>query len=228
MAAGRLIGDHRVEVVGSSADSYRKPELRTVPTGIAERRRVSPVEPGEQLLRRYQRNIARLRGIQKLRGERVTVVVVRAENSVVPFRAERLIEHAVDAVRVGDAVFIHEVRRRLVNVDDRAVEIGEAHGEARTGHEPRTVMNPFPRPIIVTLIEPDAMFEFHFRLRRPVAPRNTVGTIRFLRGEARVFSRERVEVLREEGLEGWGGPICAVRAYMRANLETLLLIRKRL
>src|SRR5262245_62721248 len=106
MAAGRLIGDHRVEVVGSSADSYRKRELRPVPTGIAERGRISPVEPGEQLLRRYQRNVARLRGIQKLCVERVAVVVVRAENAVVPFRAERLIEQGVDVVRVGGAVVL--------------------------------------------------------------------------------------------------------------------------
>jgi len=80
---------------------------------------------------------------------------VRAEDAVLPFRAERLIEHAVDAFGIGDLVFIHEMSRRLISIDDRAVEIGEAHGEARTGHESRAILNPFRRPVVIILIQPE-------------------------------------------------------------------------
>src|SRR5262245_5042279 len=120
------------------------------------------------------------------------------------------------------------MRRRLVNIDDRAVEIGVAHGKARTSHESRAVLNPSPRIIIVIHIQPDAVVEFHFGMSRRVAPRGNVSAIGFLRGKTGVFRRERGKVEREEVLEGLGRPVLAIRAHMRAKVESLIMIGKRL
>src|SRR5262245_47018852 len=37
LTAGRLVWNHREEIVCSRANGYRKPELRTIPCGITER-----------------------------------------------------------------------------------------------------------------------------------------------------------------------------------------------
>jgi hypothetical protein len=51
-----------------------------------------------------------------------------------------------------------------------------------------------------------------------------MGAIRFLVGNASVFRREIGEVEREETRERLRSPIGAVRVYMSANLEALIVI----
>ena len=90
---------------------------------------------------------------------------------------------------------------RLVDVDHRAVEVGEAHRHPGAGEHPRAVLDPGRRPVVVVGVQADAVLQLHLRLGRPVAPGDAVGAVGGGGIDARVVGRESGELARVEALE---------------------------
>ena len=151
-------------------------------------------------------------------------VHVRGEDAVVALGAERLVEQRVDVERVGLARLVGHLGGRLVDVDHRAVEIGEAHRHPGAGEHPRAVLNPGLGPVVVVGVQADAVLQLHLRLGRPVAPGDAVGAVGGRRIEARVVGGEGRELARVEGLElRLVGPVGAVGQRVQRDLEPLAL-----
>src|SRR5262249_289920 len=109
-----------------------------------------------------------------------------------------------------------------------AVQIRVTHGEARTDHESRTVLNPLRRPVVIRRIKADAAVEFGFGMSRPISPYSTMGTIRTRVVNIHVFRPERVLGSDDGCAERFRRPIFAVCGYMRAHFESLIEIITRL
>ena len=92
---------------------------------------------------------------------------VRGEGPVVALRSDRPVEQGVDRERVGLARLVGHLGRGLVDVDHRAVEVGEPHRHAGAGEEAGHVVHPVRRPVVVVRVEADAVLELDLRLRSP-------------------------------------------------------------
>ena len=79
--------------------------------------------------------------VRRLRGARVRVHV-GGERAVVLLRAERAVEQRVDREGVRLAGLVGHLGRGLVDVDEAAVGLGEAHRHARAGEEAGAVLHP--------------------------------------------------------------------------------------
>ena len=113
---------------------------------------------------------------------------------------------------------------RLVDVDHRAVEIGEAHRHPRAREHPRAVLDPGPRPVVVVGVQADAVLQLHLRLGRPVAPGDAVGPVGRRGIDARVVGRQSGELARVEVLElRLAIPVLAVGQRVEGDLESLTL-----
>ena len=149
---------------------------------------------------------------------------VRREDAVVALGAERVVEQRVDVLGVRLIRLVGHLGGRLVDVDHRAVEVGEAHRHPRAGEHPGAVLDPGPRPVVVVGVEADAVLELHLRLGRPVAPGDAVGAVGDRRIQARVVGREFGKLARVEGLElSLAGEVRAVCAAVQGDLEPLAL-----
>ena len=79
----------------------------------------------------------------------------------------------------------------LVDVDRRAVEVGEAHREAAAVHEAGLGADPGAGVVVVVGVHPDAAGELDLGVRGPVRPVDAVRAARDLRRDARVLRLER-------------------------------------
>ena len=146
----------------------------------AERRAVPAVEPGEHLPPRDHRHRARLRGGHDEVGEGVVAVVavdVGGDGAVVALGPQRAVEQRIDGERLRLAGLVRDVGRGLVDVDHRAVEVGEPHGHAGAREVPGPVRDPGVREVVVVGVEPDPVVQGDLGLGGPVAPRDAVGAV---------------------------------------------------
>ena len=118
-------------------------------------------------------------------------VHVRAEGAVVARGADGVVEQRVDRRRVRLRRLVGHVRVRLVDVDRRPVEVGEAHREAAAVHEAGLRADPAGRVVVVVGVHPDPAGELDLRVRGPVRPVDAVGAARDLGRDVRVLRLER-------------------------------------
>ena len=98
---------------------------------------------------------------------RWSVCMFATIGAVVALAPDRPVEKRVDREREGLAGLVGHLRRRLVGVDHRSVEVSEPHRHRRPGHQPRPVLDPAPRPVVVVGVEADAVVALDLRLRSP-------------------------------------------------------------
>src|SRR4029450_10172196 len=111
---------------------------------------------------------------------------------------------------------------RLVDVDHPARTVGKAHREARPGHEPRPILYPGTRPVVVVRVQPDAMGQLRGRLRRPVAPDQAVEPARPQRWHIGVRGLEVTDLGCVDSFEvGWRAVVTAPVLLMQRYLEAL-------
>ena len=120
---------------------------------------------------------------------------VGGEDAVVALGPERPVEQRVDGERVGLPGLVGHLGGGLVDVDHRAVEVGEAHRHAGAGEHARPILDPVRRPVVVVRVEADAVLQLDLRLRRPVAPGDAVGAVGDRRREAGKFAGEFRELV---------------------------------
>ena len=124
---------------------------------------------------------------------------------------------------------VGQLRRRLVDVDRRAVErtgdAGEAHRHPRPGEHPRLLEHPGRRPVVVVRVEPDPVLASDDRLARPVAPGNAVRAVGSRRRDAAVLRGERRLLRVPVDGERGGREIRAAGRQVQGDLEAVVLER---
>ena len=188
-----------MQPAGAAGGVDREAQLPAAHRQAGERRSLPAVEPREHLARRHDRDAAGLRGLDDRVRPRVVGlggvgVHVRGDDRVVALRTDRVVEQHGDLggdVLVG---LVGELRGRLVDVDQRAVGVGEALREARPGEEAGAVLDPRAGPVVVVRVEADALPELGVGHVDPAAPHDAVAAARDRARGARPRRRELVEL----------------------------------
>ena len=225
-AAGGYHGQHALEVAHVVEHRHREGQLARVPAHVAKRRVVAAIEPGQHLLGRHHGYLPLLgrrnNGIRPLHAGRQKVGVhVGRKHPVVAFGAQGIVEQGVDVRGVGNARFVGELRGGLVHVDERAVQVGEAHGHARPREHAGAVLHPVRGPVVIVVVEADAVFQLNLGLARPVAPRNAVRAVGHGPGNAGKFGRHLTELVGKETSQRSRRPDGAVRVQVQTDFKAL-------
>ena len=146
---------------------------------------------------------------------------IGGERAVVGVGTKRVAKEGVDRERVGLARLVGHLRGRLVDVDHRAVRVGEAHRHAGSGEHAGAVLHPLRRPVVVVRVEADAVIELDLRLCRPVAPRDAVSAVAVRRRDAGQQALPLSDLCRVVASELRRRPVGAVGGDVHTDLESL-------
>ena len=146
-------------------------------------------------------------------------VHVRREGAVVALRAQGAVEQRRDVRGDVDLRLVGHLRRGLVDVDERAVGVGEAHGHPRPREHPGAVWHPLAGPVVVVGVEADAVLALDRGFAGPVAPRDAMRAVRDGRRDAGPRVRELWELVRPILLERVRREVRAPRVEVQGDLE---------
>ncbi len=144
--------------------------------------------------------------------------------AVIALGAERPIEQGVDRERIRLPRLVGHLAGGLIDVDQGAVEVREAHRHARAGEEAGAIQYPTRRPEVIVGIEPDAVVELHLRTRRPIRPGDAVVALGRGRRGAWPLARERGELLGVIGIQLGFREVGTAGVDMESDLEPLGLV----
>ncbi len=221
-AGGGARGQHRLEAARLRALDDREAQLPVGVGHVLERGAVAPVEPVHHLRRRHHRNVALLRGghdVVRVRLVAVVRVRVHGDHAVPALGAEGVVEQRVDLRGHRHLRLVRDLGHRLVHVDHRAVEIGEALREAGAREE-AGLGQPAGRAVVVVIrVEADAVGLLELRLGGPVAPHDAVRAVGRRLLDARPGGGERGQLAGQVAVERLRGEVVARGEQVQGHLE---------
>ena len=94
---------------------------------------------------------------------------IGSEVAVVTRRPDCIVQEGINVKRIGLIRLVGHLRGGLIDVKHRPIVPGVAHRHARPGEDAWSVIHPGSRPIVVCVVETDAVLQLNLRLRVVIA-----------------------------------------------------------